>query len=306
MESNGKQHEPEVAQYDSLSNFFATDHSYKHLIGQTLLYCGNPYGRIDEWVNYKKGKYYKLLSISGSAINDEYFNGKMDLCDLETNDTIHVKQSYFDNEFKDLNNSWVVLGHYEKLKSMYVDSTFVYNDAHSNSSLINRYEGNLLSIEADTVTEKIRDKSIWKCIDVQVRPRQENDGLQHDDRSPIVLIFENEKYGKHYTYYEDRFKKPAIRNIFTLKSTYENAIAKEKKRKSERMAELTRKYGESNAKMIAAGKVCVGMTKAMCIEAWGRPRHKHETITSSGSTEQWVYGSSYIYFRGDKVIAIQN
>lgn len=48
------------------------------------------------------------------------------------------------------------------------------------------------------------------------------------------------------------------------------------------------------------------MTKEMCKEAWGEPYDINRSSGSWGTHEQWVYGSSYLYFEGNKLTAIQN
>lgn len=76
--------------------------------------------------------------------------------------------------------------------------------------------------------------------------------------------------------------------------------------RAKRKAVLTKKYGSFNAGLILEGRVRLGMTKAMCEESWGRPDDINRSIGSWGAHEQWVYGSSYLYFEGNKLTAIQN
>ncbi len=56
------------------------------------------------------------------------------------------------------------------------------------------------------------------------------------------------------------------------------------------------------------GKVRIGMTKAEVIHCgWGKPERISRTITSSSSSEQWIYGDgNYLYFSDDLLITIQN
>lgn len=83
------------------------------------------------------------------------------------------------------------------------------------------------------------------------------------------------------------------------------AVAAEQDRK--RQAELTKKYGASNAKLIMNHNVHIGMTKAMCKESWGEPEDIHSTITGKYVHEQWVYSlTSYLYFDNGLLTAIQN
>lgn len=81
----------------------------------------------------------------------------------------------------------------------------------------------------------------------------------------------------------------------------------EEKEKLEYYQILAKKYGKANAKLIADGEVRIGFTKEMCIEAWGEPEYINTTTTANGKIEQWVYGwFSYLYFKGNKLITIQD
>lgn len=67
------------------------------------------------------------------------------------------------------------------------------------------------------------------------------------------------------------------------------------------------KYGTRNANLIMDGRVALGMTKQMCIAAWGEPESVNRNITSRGTSEQWVYGIGiYLYFEGNKLTGIQD
>ena len=80
-----------------------------------------------------------------------------------------------------------------------------------------------------------------------------------------------------------------------------------KKERAEYQAKLEKKYGKQNAILIMNGEVRIGFTKSMCEEAWGLPSSVHTTTTAKGTLEQWVYNiNSYLYFDGNKLVAIQN
>lgn len=170
----------------------------------------------------------------------------------------------------------------------------------------------MINLETDTVTRNIPEKTIWTCVGVQVKPRKESDMSSLDHRSPIVLIFDNPTYGKHYCYLESRSgypyhnligdTKPLVCGRFQLKSDYDISVSNKAKRK----AELTKRFGASNAALIIEGKVRIGMTKAMCEESWGTPDDINKSVGSWGTHEQWVYGDSYLYFEDGKLTAIQN
>lgn len=53
-------------------------------------------------------------------------------------------------------------------------------------------------------------------------------------------------------------------------------------------------------------KVKIGMTEKECILSWGLPDDVNTNISSFGASEQWVYDNSYLYFKGKKLVHIQN
>lgn len=87
----------------------------------------------------------------------------------------------------------------------------------------------------------------------------------------------------------------------------EEARLQREKEQQERKTALTRKYGKSTAELILNGRVRIGMTQAMCREAWGSPEDINRTSGSWGVHEQWVYGlGSYLYFEDGVLTSIQN
>lgn len=74
---------------------------------------------------------------------------------------------------------------------------------------------------------------------------------------------------------------------------------------------IYRKYGTENGKIILEGKVKLGFTKNMCLEAWGPPYDITKTVSSGMLTEFWFYynggikGSSLFFVNG-KLETIQN
>lgn len=93
-----------------------------------------------------------------------------------------------------------------------------------------------------------------------------------------------------------------------LKEQKEQAL--EAKRKASERAEnarLVRKYGATNAKLIKAGDIRLGFTRAMVEEAWGSPSDITTVTNALGSIECWIYGiGHYVYFKGGKVVQIIN
>jgi len=53
-------------------------------------------------------------------------------------------------------------------------------------------------------------------------------------------------------------------------------------------------------------EVFVGMPASAARIALGAPRTANETTTAAGTSQQWVYGNSYLYIENGRVTAIQN
>lgn len=298
--------------YDSLSNVkiekYNDNYTFHHLIGQTLLYCGYPY-RTTSVTNLKVGDYYKVEGISTDRFGLDH---KLLLVDVKTG--IKFEDEAFSYHYQ--NFKWVVVGYYEKVKSTYLNKDYIYIDEGHNNDYVK--VKNLIHLEKDTPTHDIAKNSIWTCVDIQVKPRTEKDGLNSDKRSPVVLIFDNAQYGKHYCYLEDKRGYPhnsiksdlstiKVCDKFQLKSNYDSIKASSMESKKNRKEYLVKKYGASMANIIFEGKINIGMNKEMCRDSWGKPDKINSTTTEYGTSEQWVYGYSYVYFDENGLITtIQN
>lgn len=322
-ESVQKAEIPKAIPYDSLKNMstekYGTKDNYKytfdHLIGQTLMFCGDPYSYNGNR-GFNVGSYYKVI---GTLPDDP---GKGLYCRMKLKDTqTGVIKEEGDFPTSNYNSRWVVVGHYEKMKALYINKEYVYiGTDHVFIHYGWKKANGLINLETDTVTRNIPKESVWTCVGVQVKPRKKsnniNDNMELDKRSPIVLIFDNPTYGKHYCYLEgddgnpyralQKEDLPYVCGRFQDKEQYEKVKAISAANKAKRKAELTKKYGAANANLILEGTVRLGMTKAMCEESWGHPYDINVSIGSWGTHEQWVYGDSYLYFEGNRLTAIQN
>lgn len=314
MSSEGQKSIYNKVVYDSLKNMspeeYDEQYTYHHLIGQTLLYCGDPYFYGTK-LDFKVGNYYRVDGILPNDIRKGLYQ-RLSLTNANTGEKGEEGDIFTDK----YNFKWVVLGHYEKMKSLYVNKKFIYL-GNKGYAVYNSKQDNLINLETDTITKSIKTETIWNCVDVQVKPRKKKDGMDSDKRSPIVLIFDNPQYGKHYCYLEDESgkpyeniyeeKMPLVCGKFQLKSYYDNVMAKDIAAKSKRKADLNRKYGASTANLILQGKIRIGMTKKMCRDSWGEPDNINKSITTYGTSEQWVYGYSYVYFdEKGQITTIQN
>jgi len=91
-------------------------------------------------------------------------------------------------------------------------------------------------------------------------------------------------------------------DVETLKENEKKRIQQQKDKEEYRINQLKRreeiieKYGQEIGTIIATGKVRIGMTKKMCIEAWGNSIISNKTITEEGTFERLQYGSGVLYF----------
>lgn len=109
---------------------------------------------------------------------------------------------------------------------------------------------------------------------------------------------------------------------FCLKSDADSLLAKwayeeeqialaKKQQQTQHKEELIKKYGKQYGSLIADGKICVGMTKEMCIAAKGSPCRKSTHTDRYDTTEVWTYhcNSSFYYpiyvtFSNNKITSI--
>lgn len=293
-----------VCLYDSLLNLKEQRESddisgFRHLKGQTMMYCGDPWQYHYNSPKIPVGDYYYVKDVQiykGSSLKK--------YCVFVVENTKTHEESTFDCYASNHNEQWVVVGYYEKQKSKYVGKEFVYRGKYD---YLHKFD-NLISFDTDTVTKGIKEGSIWKCVDVSVKLRTHKDWRYevNDHRSPVVLVVENPEYGKHYCFLEDTFGShysitnqvyngygnglPLICGKFQDKIAYDKIEFANAQAKQKRLAELTKKYGSSNAKDLIQGYIRIGMTKEMCRESWGEPDDINKTTTSYGTSEQWVYG----------------
>lgn len=75
----------------------------------------------------------------------------------------------------------------------------------------------------------------------------------------------------------------------------------------ERKITYISKYGQTFGEAVAEGKVMIGMTQEMCMDAWGYPTDRFQTTTSGATTSTWMYNyKTYLYFTNGKLVKIKN
>jgi cyclophilin family peptidyl-prolyl cis-trans isomerase len=89
-------------------------------------------------------------------------------------------------------------------------------------------------------------------------------------------------------------------------------LEKERKEEQEKRQKLTSKYGKTTADKIIAGKLEIGMTKAVCKELATNNGYLVSIVEQTANTEKWKFkhliwdSGKYLYFNGDKLAKIVN
>lgn len=359
IEANSKPAlKPYIVIYDSLTNIremrddsIKLHQSFKHLLGQTICYVAPD---TTKYRVHHKSFYatpeirYRTPSVSRNVIMNRYWKisdiattkssyGGSDRQVFELTDTTDGKKVYCEPKgfIPDVNRDFVVLGYYEKMKQLYIGKSFVYKKYYS-YGIADSYDGykkynNLINYETKKVGDSIPENSIWKCVDIGAyNVTQHEKSGDGDHRCPVILIFENDKYGKYYSYTQDYLGRPFEETEYCfwvtekgheeerlplylgkfLDFNQQEYIAKREKETKQYFANqkkrMIAKYGKYWGKLVGEGQLEIGMTKQMCRDSWGEPESINRTSTRYGNHEQWVYTTIYVYFDNGKISAIQD
>jgi len=291
----------ETIKYDSVNNFLHKN-VYQY-IGQELYLKGKSEndrkprdGYVDFYTEYKKnfdnivykccgdtvfkirskyselaGKYFKVVDVikhpkaneMPSLYGDKYY---LKLIEKSSQDTLFYEY-YTKSEY---NFPFIVVGYFEKLKSIAIGKKFVFSSNRIDTKKTDISTGN-------PIVSKLGET--WECVDVTIDEKEFDLSLVLKDGIGQKMIYD----------YKITTDPETWVGIYTL-----NHAIKYKNQ-----------FGLDIWNTILLGKVKIGMTKEMCKLSWGEPQKINETITSKSKSEQWVYSDNYLYFANNKVIAIQ-
>ena len=268
---------------------------YQQYVGQQLFILPRPkHG--SKWGDVYadlRGNYYTIVDIEYEVYEKSY-NGKCSLYEmtisLDNGNGKKIKKTVY---VHNLHAESLIVGFYEKLKALYVDSVFVYT-----GKAVGDFGENITAKITNTASDQ-EDKIVflhvgekWTCSDFQI--------VDDDFIVQLYAVLHNEKGTEILA---------RLHNTFLFEGELNMAFFSCFAKESEFMAwkkGLVDRYGEENANLISLKKVAIGMTKQMCIESWGLPNRINTTIVSDEATEQWVYPrDSYLYFKEDVLTAIQ-
>lgn len=265
-----------VTPYDSLTNFRRFRHDdrqdFYHLIGQTAIYLGDPYTDKQN-PSLSVGEEYIITDV----LPDENWNS---LCYLKvknkkTGKIIRIEPGA---NFHALNYSWVINGYIEKLNRLYSNHEYTfeghYSPTHNADYPIN--------CKTNTINKKIQEGSIWNFVEIQLLSRLKNDGMNLDDRCPIVFVLENSEYGKYYVYYENsdgNGESGPFRTMFELLKPPKEPVD------------------------LSVINCSIGMTEADCRAQLGKPINSFSTTTIKNGKVETKNG---LIFPGNIRVTIEN
>lgn len=280
--------------YESIQNTY-----YTILNIEASTFRDGPFSKLEEWDNERGKKPYLRFTLKNETSGEELY-------------WIPWSVQYLSDAMMFL------VPYFEKMQKTYKDNNVVPTKKIENLADINTGE-----------PVNIQPGEVWQCFDVTFINLKNKKYVQ-----PYFLL---EKNGAKVMISFDDFTKKC-EGIFTrsengytnypmfmLEQNYNEIIAKrqrtaeerqrleEERQRQEELAQQERnkqilqRYGNKYGKLICEGKVCLNMTKEMCIEAWGEPFYINSTIVKGLVHEQWVYGwHNYLYFDNGVLIAIQN
>lgn len=257
------------------------------------------------------GKYYTITEVIDKTKLNETDGGGLylKLQDKQTKEDIYLKVKYYDSPSDWKYSEYVLVGAFVKLQQLYKGNYFYINRDNMRP---------IKDIKTKAwIPQTAGDK--WQCTDVTFV----EDGASYLYKA--TLFFKNAA-GNEVAYQldptlnmnelADIYMSQAKKDLLAKQQATTDSInaikdkefaAKTAKRLAEDKAAYIKEYGEKNGTLIANGQVVIGMTKEMCVAAWGRPTNVNTTTTASGTRDQYVYRdkNAYLYFENGKLVTIQ-
>jgi len=259
-------------------------------------------------------KYFKILD--AFIVQRDYYYFK--LLNKENHDTLY---HLIARDISFIRRQWrvpfIFVGHFEKLKKNNVGREFIMknisNDIEIGGDVFDDNDNYYETTDINTgLPIKFYAGSKWNCVDLTLV------------KGELRFIFKNEKNEdiqvktKKMDFYFDRddfisvkeakAEEERIRLTETAREALRMKKEKEKQEKKKKiLEEYTNKFGEEYAKLIIGQKVVIGMTKEMCLLAWGTPYDINKITTSSMIQEIWSYSmKTFLYFEDNKLTLIKN
>jgi hypothetical protein len=311
-----EQYKSLLSEYENIDKAKTNIYNPHFFYEKTDIYDGEIYGEIATSPESIIGKYFTILNITGKDIHDKKNNYlKLEDIEIETsriwslglkfmlrNDSNSDTLFWIVNLARDIGDTpFFLVPYFEKQKQTYLNQNL---SAMKNfTDLIDINSGQQLIINSGDV---------WNCYDISFTNSKTSMFLK-----PYYFL---RKGNNEITFDLDALGK----NTFILETEFIKREDEKKKKEEERLKEeqerekkfqqdkadfknyCINKFGENLGNSIIEGRVLLGMSKEMCIAAWGNPIDINTTIVSGLTTEQWVYGwGTYLYFDNGLLTAIQ-
>lgn len=241
-----------------------------------------------------------------------------------------------------IKEQFVAAKYYDRIRNALTGKNvcFLYNLPEASSNMVtDAYSSEHIPIEYSYLNADISKsrKQLYFCKDIVVHGKQptlcaiiekgETRFLASIERHLLGIDEENFRYkhgvklqDKHFLLPESAFdaevqrlmrdEQAKIRAEKDAQKAAEEArnvaVAKEKAAEERRKAELIRRFGAEYGSKIAQGRVALGMSKAMCLEAWGSPSKRQQAKILTGTREIWYYtwSDQRLVFDNDKLVEI--
>jgi len=309
-------------------NFYASPTILFLIYDKIKRECGNEKrsdNSVPEYVsdyNSIAGKKFKISRYVG--------NGSYELINEDNSDLV-----YYFGECTE--SPLLVVGYLEKLKIIYLNKVFIYNQSHTlidnvngktvdnviNSEwkcsditladytdnqyqeitfILNNNSGNQIAVELPKFKRNFIDKiqhlqelENERIKEEKIKAQQEEIAKEQAEQEKKERIKEEARIAEQVKIADEKTDEEKRKKIAALKEAEKvknEKIAKEEI-KQKRKDDFIKKYGSKYGALIADGQVKIGMTKEMCIAAWGNPNEKNKQNTV---LEKWIYNSKSIYF----------
>jgi hypothetical protein len=218
-------------------------------------------------------KYYKVVEVLPAPKDALFSDTDSRVLKLEERESKNLLYYLYEPRFGTLiETEFVPVGYISKLKESNIGTYWILRR--------NFVDGQPLMIDMNTGNRDVDWKAhIWKCVDVAVESQYFG----------LALILENDTH-QQIPLHVNTLDAESSKWLISIPSK----------------DYLEKRFGKRKGKLVAEGKVQIGMTSEMCKYAWGEPDQINRTVTGGKTTEQWVYGNSYLYLTDGLLTAIQN
>ena len=263
----------------------------------------------DDKIYYYHTENFVPVSLNPYLFKKMYFMMK----NKKDGDTLYWSPQFYKGEF-------ILVPYFIKQKYLYENKTFYFEGEDNNvRDLINKNH-----------VFDIKPNSKWICKEVTLLKESQHSLFSVEDKYVISYVFINDKketfarisnpfypevrdsrtfYGGKNFISEKEFleKENAIKKAEQMrKDKWDDLVAKEKEGINNRKAKIIADYGQANADMILRGKVKLGFTREMCVDAWGPLFKSSKTINDQGAFETWIYSiTQVLYFKNGILIQIE-